>query len=471
MFMTKRTKNTVQKQFLLIVLLLAVLPLTIFAFVKYQPFVSFGLGSLFGTNANIVVNLTNSAPVRTVSWSNLAQGGEERDGMLGDVVSQVRTLQPEYIRIDHVFDFYDVVSRDGSGNLQFNWTKLDRELSAISQTGAKPFISISYMPLAISSGSEIDVPNNWEDWRKSVSALVQHVSGTGGLNISNVYYEVWNEPDLFGKFSLNGTKSYVSLYRYAAMGAADAKGVTAFKFGGPATTGMYRDWMSGLLNYTTANNLRIDFLSWHRYSKNVDIYNQDIIAIKEVLVAYPQYKDLELIISESGYNSDLDTGNDGQISALHTMAMYASTFQKIDKLFTFEIKDGPGEKQYWGRWGMLTNEKFGAPLPKSRYRAVEFLNRMRGDWYPVYGQGTWVKAFATTNNGVVKILLVNYDPAGIHNENVPINLVNLPSLTFTLRRTNFLGLSSDQPVTLQTNNLSITEPMKPNTAKIIEIIP
>jgi hypothetical protein len=471
MFMTKATKSRIQTKLIVLVLLLAALPLSIFAFITYKPFVSFGIGSLFGTNANLVVNLTNSAPVAEVSWANLAQGGEERDGMLGDVIPQVRTLRPDYIRIDHVFDFYDVVSRDGSGNLQFSWTGLDRELKAITDSGAKPFVSISYMPHAISSGSEIDNPVNWDDWRKSVAALVSHISGTGGLNISNVYYEVWNEPDLFGKFSINGTKSYLTLYRHAALGAADARSVNAFKFGGPATTGMYPDWMSGLLNYTNANNLRLDFLSWHRYSRTIAVYDDDITAVKQVLVNYPQYKDIELIISEAGYNSDLDSGNDGQIAALHTMAMYASTFQKINKVFTFEIKDGPGEKQYWGRWGLLTNEKFGAPIPKSRYRAIEFLNRMRGDWYPVYGQGTWVKAVATTNNNVIRILLVNYDPAGLHNENVPISLVNLPSQTFTLRRTNFLGNSSDQPVTLTESNLSITEPMQPNSAKILEIIP
>lgn len=469
--MTKQTKNQVQTKLTVLVLLLAALPLSIFAFITYRPFISFGLGSLFGTKANIVVNLTNSAPVSEVSWANLAQGGEERDGMLTNVTAQVRTLQPAYIRIDHIFDFYDVVARDGSGNLQFNWTKFDREIGAIREIGAKPFLSISYMPLAISSGSETDNPLNWEDFRKCVAALVGHVSGTSGLNIADVYYEVWNEPDLFGKFSINGAKSYLPLYRYAALGVSDTRNVNAFKFGGPATTGMYPEWMSALLNYANANNLRIDFLSWHRYSKTVNVYEEDITAVKQVLVSYPKYKGVELIISESGYNSDLDPGNDGLISALHTIATYASTFQKMDKLFTFEIKDGPGEKQYWGRWGMLTSEKFGSPVAKSRYRAIEFLNRMRGSWYPVYGVGTWVKAFATTDNGVIRLLLVNYDPAGIHSENVPINLVNLPSKNFTLRRTNFLGVSSDQPVTLSEENLSISEPMKPNTAKILEIIP
>jgi xylan 1,4-beta-xylosidase len=466
--MVRKKKNI--SRLLIIVILAVSLPVTIFAFIRYQPYVSQGFGSIFGTKANITINLTDSYPFPVVPWSHLAQGGEEQGGMLAPVVSQVANLTPQYIRLDHVFDFYNVVGRSPDGVLTFNWTKLDTELRTITRSGAKPFIALSYMPSVISSGSEIDTPRDWAEWQTCVKAMIEHVSGQSGLNIGNVYYEVWNEPDLFGKFTVNGSKNYLTLYRYAALGATDARNVQNFKFGGPGTTGHYQNWAAGLLDYASKNRLRLDFYSWHRYSKTLGVYEDDITAAKQVLVGYPQYKDVELIITESGYDSENNKANDGTITAIHTLALYAATFQKIDRLFHFEIKDGPGDKQFWGRWGILTHENFGNPVPKPRYRAFEFLNKMRGQFYPVYGQGSWVKAIASTTNGITRVLVVNYDPAGRHSEKVPISFVNMPAKTFTYRRTNFMGRSEERSVSINGTNWNTQETFAPNTAAILEII-
>src|SRR5260221_7539078 len=393
-------KNKINVTFLVIILI--AIPFTIYSFIKYRPDLSEALTGITGTKANIVVNLTDSYPFRNVPWAHLAQGGEEKTDMLAPVLGQVASLTPQYIRIDHVFDFYDVVSRksdvvsrNSNGDLQFDWSKLDVEIRDIRRTGAKPFLSISYMPPAISSGSEVDNPRSWNEWSTCVTALITHISGSSGLNISDVYYEVWNEPDLFGKFGLSGDKNYLTLYKYAALGAADARNVQSFKFGGPATTGLYNDWVTSFLAYVQVNKLRLDFYSWHRYSKSLSTYDDDILQAKKLILPFDSYKNVELIMSESGYDSENNTANDGPLSAIHTLGVYAETFQKIERVFHFEIKDGPGETKYWGRWGILTHEKWGSPVPKPRYLAIQFLNRMRGNWYPVYGQGTWVKAFST----------------------------------------------------------------------------
>jgi len=455
----------------LILIILVALPFTIYSFIKYSPNLTEGLTGLTGTKANIVVNLTDSYAFRNVPWGHLAQGGEEKTDMIAPVVSQVASLTPQYVRIDHVFDFFDVVSRDANGNLQFNWTSLDNELRNIRRTGAKPFISISYMPSVISTGSEIDTPRNWDDWKICVEALIEHVSGTSGLNITDVYYEVWNEPDLFGKFALTGEKNYLTLYKYASLGAQHATNIQPFKLGGPATTGLFDDWVTTFLNYASANNLRVDFYSWHRYSKLLSTYDDDILQAKKLILPFEKYKDLELVISESGYDSENNKANDGMLSAIHTIGLYASTFQKIDRVFHFEIKDGPGETQFWGRWGILTHEKWGTPVQKPRYHALQFLNQMRGAWYPVYGQGTWVKAFSTTKDGVIRMLLVNYDPVGKHSERVPISFVNLPSKSFTYRRIDFMGRKTERHVDINSTNWNIQESLGVNTAVILEIEP
>src|SRR3990167_1553122 len=78
----------------------------------------------FGTTANLVVDVGSSYNDSHFIWKNFAQGGEEQGPMLTPVVDKVKTLNPQHIRIDHIYDFYAVVNRDG-GQLNFDFTKLD----------------------------------------------------------------------------------------------------------------------------------------------------------------------------------------------------------------------------------------------------------------------------------------------------------------------------------------------------------
>lgn len=428
--------------------------------------------NLTGKKADLTVNLTTSLPFEPL-WSSLAQGGEEKGGMLESIIPQVKNLRPRYIRIDHIYDYYDVVYRNTEGNLDFNWINLDKEIKDILATGAKPFLSLSYMPAAISTGNEVDIPAKWSDWELVIQKTIEHVSGVNELSIADVYYEVWNEPDLFGDYKVGKGKDYLKLYHYASYGAQKAQNVHDFKFGGPATTGLYKAWFDGLLGYVGRNYLRLDFYSWHKYSKNLKDFEIDLISISSWLEAYPKYSGIEFIISETGFNSENDPGYDTEFSAIQTLGLYAlvSSYQEKLKIFTFEIKDGPGDKQKWGRWGLLTHEKFGEPIAKPRYKAIEFLNLMEGEGVPVYGHGTWVKAFSVKSDKTMKLLIVNYDPFDKHYENVPILFVGLPSSRFTLRRRDFLNETIEYPVESASDNWKTEILMEPNSASIVEIIP
>src|SRR5690606_20072505 len=146
------------------------------------------------------------------------------------------------IRIDHIYDFYDVVNVNVDGSLTYDWSKLDQVVDDILEMGAKPFFSLSYMPKVISTGTELDVPIDWSLWMQVVRETVRHYSSRDGKAIENVYYEVWNEPDLFGNFELYGEKSYIAMYQNAALGALAVENSLPFKIGGPATSGYYPNW-------------------------------------------------------------------------------------------------------------------------------------------------------------------------------------------------------------------------------------
>ena len=457
-------------RFIVLFFILASVPITIFLVSRETSFVNKAYYSLFGTRAELVINLTNSAEIESYPWQYLAQGGEEKQNMLSSVINQVARVKPKYIRIDHVFDYYNLVQRNTNGDLIYDWSGLDGEIDLILQTGAKPYVSLSYMPQVLSETTE-GLPYSWDEWGDVVKKTIEHISGKNGLSIKDVYYEVWNEPDLFGGFSTKGGKNYLTLYHYSHDAAIAAGNVWPFKLGGPATTGLSKIWFDDFFTYASINKLRVDFFSWHRYAEDIQIFEEDVYNAMNWLTKYPKYLDCELVISETGMTGEVDSVYDQEISAIHTLSLYTSLFQKINKVFLFEIKDGPGIKQYWGRWGILTHEKYGIPVEKPRYKAIEFLQRAEGAWFPVFGQGTWVKALATQRDGVVKVLMVNYDPYGRHIENVPLTLVNLPYKDFTFRRSDFLGNVESYDITVDEDYWTTRQLMEANTAALIEIIP
>jgi len=305
-----------------------------------------------------------------------------------------------------------------------------------------------------------------------VQRTIEHISGKDGLAISGVYYEVWNEPDLFGDYKTYGDRNYLELYMHSTIGAARAGNVLSFKLGGPATTKLYENWFKSFFEFAANNNLRVDFFSWHHYSKSMFDFEEDVGKVKAWISDYPKYKDVEFLITEIGLNSENDPGNDSYFGAIHTIATAATLEDSLDRIFNFEIKDGPGTEKLWGRWGILTHEKFGQPEIKPRYNALLFLNRMQGGKTNVAGVGSWIKAFAKKDgNNTTRLLVVNYDETGKHNELVPITFTSLTSANFTFRRINFSGGVDEVQIATTSATWATQQLFEPNTASIFEIIP
>lgn len=427
--------------------------------------------------ANIAIDVTKTIGLFPDRWKALAQGGEEKGRMLGTVVPQIAGLYPRSIRLDHIYDYYDVVSRNKKGSLVFNWEKLDQTVCDIYHAGAKPFFSLGYMPPVISSdGSLISPPKNWNEWSLLVQKTIEHYSDQSsrlcgqitGFWKTDIYYEVWNEPDLesFGKWSLyGGAKDYKLLYLYSSVGAQNAKNVYPFKLGGPATTALYKSWIQVFLDFVSANNLKIDFLSWHHYSKKTDDYTNDIINLNEWLSPqqYRKYQQLPRIISEWGYDSDPNPIADTNIGAAHTIASIHNFIDYgFEMTFLFEIKDGPTP-----RWGLLSYEG----KEKPRYNALKLLNLLGGKKLLVNGEGTYVNALASISSEKITVVLVNYDENNKNTELVPVTLINLDSGDYTLT-IHYLEGNSVTVSHVSSVNGQIRRDilMKPNTVIGVELV-
>jgi hypothetical protein len=225
------------------------------------------------------------------------------------------------------------------------------------------------------------------------------------------------------------------------------------------------------LKFASSSGLKLDFLSWHTYSKDLNRFEDDNMKARAWLASFPQFSTVELIISETGINSENDKGYDTPFSAIHTIATAALLEGEISKVFSFEIKDGPGPEKFWGRWGVITHEKWGTPEVKPRYRALQFLNQMRGSKVNVAGEGSWVKAFAKEDGGVIRLLVVNYDPQGKHFETVPMSFINLPFKNFSFKRKDYSGATKEQKVSIDDTSWQTSEGMNANSAAIFTITP
>jgi xylan 1,4-beta-xylosidase len=380
-----------------------------------------------GEPANIVVNRRLTLGEVDQFWRGVAQGAEREGDVFEGVEKQLAGLEPRWVRIDHVFDSYDLVDRDGEGELVFDFSRLDKTVKVILDAGGVPWFALSYTPKVMGGGGGVvDKPKNWQEWERLVEEFVWYFSYVWGID--GVYYEVWNEPDLFGQWRTKGEKNYLELYDHTARGAMKAAGGGKnFFLGGPATTGMYPNWIERLVDFAEENKLPLDFVSWHRYDKSIKRFEKDAEWVWDWKVREGK-SNVGLYLTEWGMDSENHPGYDGKLAAAHLVAGVREMMDyKLDGVLTFELVDGksPRGDEYWGRWGMVTHPEFGAS-EKPRYGAFQMLNQMDGERLNLSGEGTWVKGVAVVGDDeVLKLVLVNYDEEERNVESVPVSFVGL----------------------------------------------
>lgn len=419
-----------------------------------------------GTRAMITVDSNSDlGPIKTDFYHAFAQGGEESADMLKPITQEVASLHPLLIRIDHIYDHYNVVNRKDT--LSFEFDALDAVVDSIVATGAKPVLALSYMPAAIAKDGEItNVPNDWNEWALVVQKTIEHFSGKSQRNIRDVYYEVWNEPDAqqFGGWNLSDQKNYLILYKYAAIGAQKAESVSSFFLGGPGTTGLKKDWIIALI---TSGN-RVDFLSWHSYFPDPRRYAEDQRSVVSWLMPYPGFTLTPKLITEFGFSGAKDIRYNSSYAAAYTASVIRQLLSGGPTyLFSFQLIDGPGQ-QIGNGWGLLTHSDNGK-RPKPRYHIFSFLDNVVGNRIDLRGEGTWVTGYATKDKNTISIALVNFSQEGDHSETVPVTVTSLTSGTYAYRERFFQGRTTARTETIQGSVFSTELYMPSHSVAIVEL--
>ncbi|EKD80479.1 MAG: hypothetical protein ACD_40C00077G0003 [uncultured bacterium] len=436
------------KSLAIVLVLVGTLPLTVPLAQKAWKMMT---GASYQAAAVVIDTQLVKKPL-TKLWDGVSQGFEklpEEDFRLSATSSLLKSVKVRYVRIDHLLDGFNVVSK-ADGRLVYDWSKLDDLVSDILAAGATPYMSISYMPPIISKSDILDEPRDWGEWGQVVAALVGHYSRDYKGGIPNVIYEVWNEPDLFGGWKMNRGKSYTQLYSVASRAAVGVKGAKPFKIGGPATTGFYTAWVNGFYEKLDSS-VRIDFFSWHRYSARIEDFVKDATSAKKLMERQIS-RAQDLYISEWGVNSERGSQYDSQWAGAHFLAVNVALSEtNVDMALAFEVMDGaPGDKQFHGGWGMLTNPKYGAVAKKPRFKAWEMLAELKGLKLAQIGEGTYVTTLAAKDSqGTVRVIAVNYDEAGKHSEVFPLTLIGLADGNYSVREEYLSGrvLNTESVVT------------------------
>jgi len=201
--------------------------------------------------------------------------------------------------------------------------------------------------------------NAWQDFvRETVRFLKQHLTGV------DVYYEVWNEPEIYW---LEGNKEYLRLY--AETVAAIKEEHPESKVGGAALNGWggkAKGERGGdalnleLIRYTAKNSIPLDFISWHYFERPLsDLENAKKAYLAELkkfgVKSVPEFVVSEWSIPGRG------SRNEPVAFAEYMLALYRSgvSIQTVAVWEEFTMLPRP---QHLAPWGMLTFQGLKKPM-------------------------------------------------------------------------------------------------------------
>lgn len=239
------------------------------------------------TVINLTVDTIADAPVLTPYWQNLITFARAAECLTEELRSQLRDLAQtvpfKYARFHGIFnDDMMVVNLRQNGQIVYNWLYVDSVLDFLLSINIRPFLELSFMPSAIASGSDsifwwkgnITPPKNMQLWTDLVSAFFIHCINRYGLSeVSTWYVEVWNEPDYINVFWSGNMNDYFELYHQTA--TTVRRLCPDIKIGGPAITHIQfktNPWIREFCRYCQNNAVPLDFVSFHIYSDESNVY-------------------------------------------------------------------------------------------------------------------------------------------------------------------------------------------------------
>jgi xylan 1,4-beta-xylosidase len=212
--------------------------------------------------------------------ANLSMRQSYRDDL--DRVRKVTDFR--YVRFHAILDDENgVYSEDAQGNPVYNWSYVDQIYDGLLAREIRPFVEISFMPKALAPTAPYHAfwykpipspPDSYAKWDALITAFGKHLVERYGVDeVSQWYFEVWNEPNIDFWIGRPAQSTYFELYDHTAraLKAASEK----IRVGGPATA--QAAWVGDLITHATQNDVPLDFVSTHVYGNDStkDVFHDD----------------------------------------------------------------------------------------------------------------------------------------------------------------------------------------------------
>jgi xylan 1,4-beta-xylosidase len=205
-------------------------------------------------------------------WSASVGTGTASLTLRGDLQTQYKIGQREagFQRVrGHGVLNDDMNIYQGPGS--YDWTNLDRYLTAISAAQMRPIMEMDFMPSALArNGDRHDIYKNAADYRSFIAAVVQHcVDRFGVADVSQWYWEIWNEPDFSGFWNGSdaGESASAKMNDYYALYDNTVAAITSVipdaLVGGPGASNPGP--IAGFLQHCKSAGTRVTFVSSHHY--------------------------------------------------------------------------------------------------------------------------------------------------------------------------------------------------------------
>jgi xylan 1,4-beta-xylosidase len=311
-------------------------------------------------------------------------------------VKQITDLQ--YVRFHAIFhDEVGVYDEDKQGQPILSFSYVDQIYDGLLANGVRPFVELSFMPNKLAANPifqafwykpDVSPPKDWVKWDDLITRFTAHLVDRYGIDeVSQWYFEVWNEPnlDFWGGDPKQAT--YWDLYDHTARAV---KAVSPhLRIGGPATA--QAAWADAFIQHCSANRVPVDFVSTHVYGNDQakDVFGTDeniprdqmvCRAVKKVhdQIAASAMPALPLIWSEfnaSYFNEPAVT------DASYMGPWLANTVRQCDGLvdmmsyWTFSDvfeEQGAVKTPFYGGFGLLAEDG----IPKPAFSAFKLLHRL-----------------------------------------------------------------------------------------------
>ena len=207
-----------------------------------------------------------------------------RDSYRSDLRKVKQATGFEYIRFHAIFhDEVGLYDEDAAGNPVYNFSYVDQIYDGLLQNGVRPFVELSFMPQKLAAQQImqdfwyhpiVSPPKDWAKWDDLISHFAQHLVDRYGIDeVSQWYFEVWNEPNLDFWAGDPHEETYYQLYDVTAR--ALKKVNPRLRVGGPATA--QAAWVDRFIAHAVENHVPVDFVSTHVYGNDLakDVFGTD----------------------------------------------------------------------------------------------------------------------------------------------------------------------------------------------------